>query len=158
MGFLQLSSCRRLFSGDSMFWQEEIRMLLSRMLSSDDKEQLAKVAKILESETTFRELTNADIRNYVEKLKSLSDAEIDRALELIRGEFGSCDESPHYNRYLNWGTGSGNADRGYHFCFTCPKPQDTLRTVRRRMSHRTRHLPDYPGRAARTSCPGDCVS
>ena len=34
-------------SGDSMFWQEEIRMLLSRMLSSDDKEQLAKVAKIL---------------------------------------------------------------------------------------------------------------
>ena len=89
-------------SGDSMFWQEEIRMMLSKMLSSDDEEQLAKLVKILESERTFREPTDADIRSYVVKLKALSDAEINRALEFIRSEFGSQAESPHYNRYLTW--------------------------------------------------------
>ena len=89
-------------SGDSMFWQEEIQMMLSRMLSSDDEEQRAKLVKILESERTFREPTNADIRSYVVKLKSLSDTEINRVLGIIRNEFGSYDESPHYNRYLTW--------------------------------------------------------
>jgi peptidoglycan/xylan/chitin deacetylase (PgdA/CDA1 family) len=89
-------------SGDSMFWQEEIRMMLTRMLSSDDEKQLAKLIKILEPERTFRKPTKEDIRSYVAKLKNLSDAEIDLALELVRGEFGSHDESPHYNRYLTW--------------------------------------------------------
>ena len=89
-------------SGDSMFWQEEIQMMLSRMLSSDDEEQLAKLVEILESERTLGEPTNDDIRSFIIRLKGLSDAEIDRALELIRNEFNSYDESPHYNRYLTW--------------------------------------------------------
>ena len=89
-------------SGDSMFWQEEVRMMLSRMLSSEDDKQLAKLARILESDRTFRKPTNADIRSYVAKLKALSDAEINRALELVRGEFGSDDPPQHYNRYLTW--------------------------------------------------------
>lgn len=89
-------------SSDAMFWQEEMRMILTRMLSSDDEMQLAKLIKILESESTFRKPTNEDIRSYVEKLKDLSDGEIDLALELVRREFGSRDESPHYDRYLAW--------------------------------------------------------
>ena len=89
-------------STDSMFWQEEILMWLTWLLSSREEKKLAQLAKILRSGNTPAELTLENIRSFVTTLKSCPEAQIDKTLKTIRTKLASYDEPPHYNRYMTW--------------------------------------------------------
>ena len=114
-------------SAEKMFWQEEIVMRLTSLLSSHDAEKLDEILGVLDMPPIR---TIEDIRRYVVALKSRTEAEISQALGTIREALSSFDEPSHYNRYLTWEQVAEMQCGRHHFRLACAKPQDSLPFIR----------------------------
>lgn len=85
-----------------MFWQEEMLMWLTTLLSAGDADSLQRLASLLNKRESDASITIHDIRAHVVAMKDSSDDVITEALQSLRQELGKNGEPAHYNRYLNW--------------------------------------------------------
>jgi len=86
-------------SSKQMFWQEELMLRLSYLLSTDNREDHRFVKELAALEHNPR---SEQLRDYVSALKSKSNPEINAILQLVRGRCHDNVMPDHYDRYMSW--------------------------------------------------------
>ena len=102
-------------STDRTFWQEEMLMRLTRMLSSGNGDAQKALGEILASRDNGFERTIDGIRLFVISMKHESQGEIESLLEEIRLASEHCVDGKHYNKHLTWEQVRDMQDAGVTF-------------------------------------------
>lgn len=102
-------------SANDMFWQEETIMRLSSLREREDPDSIEQLNRIMNRPGSSKIPSDADVQQFVARLKSLEYAQLEQHLYEVRERTPSISKREHYNRYLTWAQVLEMRDAGIDF-------------------------------------------